>query len=130
MPTRKTNPRRWLARGIAAGMATASLAAVISGLGTGAASAADARVARSPFLAELVRAQEACLGPATVPVAADTVVRCVGDLAQPDPRSVEEVDLWHLFRDCLWLAEQRALDDLDPPTAETYEDYVNDCLGL
>jgi hypothetical protein len=129
MQTNEPTRRRRLARDLVAGLAAASVAAAIWGVGTGAASAADARAVKSPFLAELVNAQEACLERATVPVAAGALARCVGGLAQPGPEPVE-VDLWRVFRDCLWLAEQRALDDLDPPTTETYEDYVNDCLGL
>jgi hypothetical protein len=129
MQTNEPTRRRRLARNVVAGIATATLAAAIWGAGTGAASAADARVVKGAYLAELVSAQEACLDRTTVPVAAGALARCVGGLAQPGPEPVE-VDLWRLFRDCLWLAEQRALDDLDPPTTQTYEDYVNDCLGL
>jgi hypothetical protein len=129
MQTNEPTRRRRPARNLVAGIATATLAAAIWGVGTGAASAADARVVKGAYLAELVSAQEACLDRTTVPVAAGALARCVGGLAQPGPEPVE-VDLWRLFRDCLWLAEQRSLDDLDPPTTQTYEDYVNDCLGL
>jgi hypothetical protein len=96
----------------------------------GAAAIADTRSPTSPYLMELFRAQDTCLDRATLPVAAGSTARCVGDLAQPDRGAIYQVDLFRLFSNCLYLAEQRALDDSTPPTTETYEEYVNDCLGL
>jgi hypothetical protein len=127
MPT--TSPRR-RSRRIAAGLATSCLAVTLVILDAGVAASADARSSTSPYLMELFRAQDTCLERATLPVAAGSTARCVGDLAQPDRGSSYQVDLFRLFSNCLYLAEQRALDDSTPPTTETYEDYVNDCLGL
>jgi hypothetical protein len=117
-------------RRIAATLATACLAVAMVSLDAGAAATANPRSSTGSYLVELLRAQDACLDRATLPVAAGSTVRCVGDLAPSDRGSIHQVDLFRLFSNCLYLAEQRALDDSTPPTTETYEDYVNDCLGL
>jgi hypothetical protein len=111
------------------GIATVLLGATVMAVDTGVAVADDARSSTSTYLAALARAHDTCLDRATVPVAADAMTRCVGDLA-PAPATVQEVDLWYRFRDCLYIAAQQSLDQMYPPTTKDYEDYVNQCMGL
>jgi hypothetical protein len=112
------------------GLATACLAVVTVAATVGAASAGDERLSMSPYLARLLRAEHVCLDQATLPIPASALVRCVGDLAAPNPHARHEVDLWNIFRDCLYIASQQVLDQAAPPTSEDYENYVNECMGL
>jgi hypothetical protein len=125
----KSRGRRGL-RLVVAGLAAAGLTLATVVATAGAASARDERTSTSPYLARLLKAEHVCLDRATLPVPGSALARCVGDLAAPDPRSVEEVDLWYQFRDCLYIASQQALDQAAPPTTKDYENYVNECMGL
>jgi hypothetical protein len=127
--TDKPRGRRGV-RLIVTGLAAACLAIAAVTAMAGTASARDERSKTSPYLAKLLRAQSVCLDQATLPVPASALARCARDLAPPDPNSVQEVDLWYLFRDCLYIASQQVLDQAAPPTSEDYENYVNKCLGL
>jgi hypothetical protein len=115
---------------ILTGLAVAGLAAATMTATAGVASARDGRPSTGPYLARLLRAEHVCLEQATLPIPGSALARCVGDLAAPDPNSAREVDLWYLFRDCLYIASQQVLDQAAPPTSEDYEDYVNECMGL
>jgi hypothetical protein len=118
-----------LRRKVRYGVTTVLLGAAVLAVDTGVAVANDARSSTSTDLAALTRAHDTCLDRATVPVPADAMTRCVGDLATA-PATVQEVDLWYRFRDCLYIAAQQSLDQLDPPTGKDYEAYVNQCMGL
>lgn len=118
-----------LRRKVRYGVTTVLVGATVLAVDTGVAVANDARSSTSTDLAALTRAHDTCLDRATVPVPADAMTRCVGDLATA-PATVQEVDLWYRFRDCLYIAAQQSLDQLDPPTSKDYEAHVNQCMGL
>ena len=126
MPGSGRSHRRTVARGLA--IAYITIVTVTSVAGT--AWAAGGRSAGSAYLGDLIRAEGVCLDRATLPVSAAAMARCIGDLAPPDPRSVQEADLFRMFSDCLYIAEQQALDQSRPPTTDDYENYVNECMGL
>jgi hypothetical protein len=53
---------------------------------------------------------------------------CVRDLAAPDPKQAEIMDLWSIFMYCLSFMSEDGPDAMYPTSV--YEDRVNECLGL
>ena len=83
---------------------------------------------RTPQQIEFYRAVVAC-EQRTAPAA---LRGCVYNMTTPDTTEASIMDLWHIFTDCLAFADAAFREDLDDmyPPEESYEDHVNDCLGL
>src|SRR5262245_61495899 len=77
----------------------------------GAASGTDAR-SLSAYRAELVQAKGQCFERESQSANPVTVVVCIGQLAAPPTGAIEEINLFRLFDNCLYIAWQEHLDGL------------------
>jgi len=103
-----------------AGLATTLFTATLL---TGAPATAATRAATDPYGRLVV----AALGTCDAQGAGRTyegMLACVGGLAAPDPVKVFQMDLWNVFRDCLYLY-YKDLNSMYPP-GQLHD--VNDCL--
>jgi hypothetical protein len=130
MPASHAPRARTIRRDVATGLAVGLMAIVMVALNPGYSWAADSRASAGTYETTLREGQRECIDTTGVRESDAAMVRCVSRLAPPDGSSAASFDLSRLFSSCLYYAGLDHPDQMYPSDEDTYDDYVNDCLGL